>query len=109
MRLLKAQIIGFVKEKKTIVAIVVFALVLAFMMGFGYAALQVSLVALSVLGMVEAGIAVMLHKVELWIHIVMILAQIIAGVIAGRVAVTLLCVLVYIGATAALWVFDLDD
>ena len=103
------EVIGFVKEKRTLVAIAGFAIVVAAMMACGNYGLHVSLVALSVLVMLEALMAVMLHKVELWIHGVMVLAQIIAGVFTSRAAVSLLCVLVYAAAVAALWVFDWDS
>ena len=62
-----------------------------------------------VLVILEAGIAVMMHKAELWIHGVMVLVQIIVGIIAGRTVVIILCVLVYAAATAALWMSDIAD
>ena len=103
------EMIGFVKEKRTLVAIAGFAVVAAIRMVCGDIGLHVSLVALSALVMLEALMAVMLHKVELWIHGVMVIAQIIAGVFTSRAVVSLLCVLVYAAAVAALWVFDLDS
>ena len=103
------EVIGFVKEKRALVAIAGFAIVVAAMMACGNYGLHVSLVALSVLVMLEALMAVMLHKVELWIHGVMVLAQIIAGVLTSKAVVSLLCVLVYAAAVAALWVFDWDS
>jgi len=46
--------------------------------------------------------AVLLHKAELWKHAVLVIAQIITGVIIGRIPMTIVCVLMYLVAMFAL-------
>ena len=80
--------------------------------GFGIVALILILVAMftlnefvvpvCVLIILEAGMAAFLHKVELWKHGVMLVAQIVAGAIIGRVSLVILCVVAYVAATVAL-------
>lgn len=44
----------------------------------------------------EAGIAVCLHDVPIWLHGLVVLVQIIAGAICGKLVFMVLCALVYV-------------
>ncbi len=98
-----------IKENKVAVALAAFCVAALAIILIGIFAVKVPVVAMCVLVILEAGIAVMMHKAELWIHGVMVLVQIIVGIIAGRTVVIILCVLVYAAATAALWMSDIAD
>lgn len=82
------------------------------MLGFGILALALILIGVLGLGepvvpvcliiILEAGIAVMLHNAELWVHGVAVILQIAAGVCIQRVALMILCVVLYVLAIGAL-------
>ena len=98
-----------IKKNKTIVSIAIFVVVAAISIVVMTVVLKQPVVPVCVLVLIEAAIAVMLHNAELWIHGVLLLAEIIAGVALGRIVLVLLCILVYIAATFTLKLFDSDS
>lgn len=96
------------KGNKLLYVLISFVAVAAIVIVIGICALHVPVVPMCVLVMIEAGIAVMLHKAELWLHGVLVLAEIIVGVLAGKTVLILLCALVYAAATAVLQMLDRD-
>ena len=64
------------------------------------AAILVSILALKIpvvlIIVLEAGIAVCLHDVPIWLHGLVVLVQIIAGAICGKLVFMVLCALVYV-------------
>ena len=65
-------------------------------------ALNEFVVSVCALIILEAGMAAFLHKAELWKHGVMLVAQIVAAIIIGRVPLVIICVIAYVAATVAL-------
>ncbi len=51
---------------------------------------------------IDVCMAVLLHKSELWVHGILVVAQVVAGVIISRVPLMILCVIVYLAAMLAL-------
>lgn len=98
-----------IKKNKTIVSIAIFVVVAAISIVIMTVVLKQPVVPVCVLVLIEAAIAVMLHNAELWIHGVLLLAEIIAGVALGRIVLVLLCILVYIVATFTLKLFDSES
>lgn len=98
-----------IKKNKTIVSIAIFVVVAAISIVVMTVVLKQPVVPVCVLVLIEAAIAVMLHNAELWIHGVLLLAEIIAGVALGRIVLVLLCILVYIAATFTLKLFDSES
>ncbi len=98
-----------IKKNKTIVSIAIFVVVAAISIVIMTVVLKQPVVPVCVLVLIEAAIAVMLHNAELWIHGVLLLAEIIAGVALGRIVLVLLCILVYIAATFTLKLFDSES
>ena len=94
------------QEKKTLAALPLFAVVAAFVIVVGICVLKVPVVPLCVLVILEAGIAVMLHHAELWVHSILIVLELIAGVIWGKIVLTILCAVVYVAAIIVLMVLD---
>lgn len=78
---------------------VLVSLVLILIAIFGLNEYVVSVCGLIIL---ETGMAVCLHKAELWKHGLMLVAQIVAGIIIGRIALVIVCIIAYVAATAAL-------
>ena len=64
------------KENRMVLPIILFAVIALVMIVIGIAALKVSAVAMCVLIIIEAGIAVMFHHAELWLHGVLVLAEV---------------------------------
>ena len=63
------------KENRMVLPIILFAVIALVMIVIGIAALKVSAVAMCVLIIIEAGLAVMFHHAELWLHGVLVLAE----------------------------------
>ena len=98
-----------IKKNKTIVSIAIFVVVAAISIVVMTVVLKQPVVPVCVLVLIEAAIAVMLHNAELWIHGVLLLAEIIAGVALGRIVLVLLCIFAYVAATFTLKLFDSES
>lgn len=61
-----------------------------------------AVVPVCILFILEALMALLLHRAELWIHAVLLVAQVVMGIVIDRLPLDLLCVLVYLAATATL-------
>ena len=68
--------------------------------------LHVPVVAMCMLVILETVLAVFLHHAELWLHGVVILAEVIAGILCSKILLVVLCAVVYVAATACLQVSD---
>lgn len=77
--------------------VAVFALILVSML-----VLHEFVISVCVLIILEAMMAVLLHKAELWKHAVLVVAHIVAGVVINRLPIVIICVLAYIAAMIAL-------
>lgn len=90
------------KENRRLVTMIGFCVIALAMILIGILVLKENVVTVCALIIIEAAIAVMLHRAELWIHGGMILAEIIAGILTGNIGLIVLCVIVYIAATYTL-------
>ena len=75
------------------------ALVLILVATLGW---QEFVVPVCVLMIIEAAMAVLLHKTELWIHGILLAAHIVVGVVIDRLPMIILCVIAYVAATITL-------
>ncbi len=64
--------------------------------------LSMSPVPVCVIVLLEAGIVVCLHDVPIWLHGLVIIAQVVAGVLTGNVIFMLLCCVMYLVGILAL-------
>lgn len=94
------------KDSRMVLPIALFALITVVMIVIGVAGLKVPAVAMCLLIILEAGLAVMLHHAELWLHGVLVLAEVIAGILAGKTVVVVLCAVIYVAATVFLQMLD---
>ncbi len=88
------------------IAIVVFVVVVLAVVIGSIAGLRQPAVAVCVLVVIEALIAALLHRAELWIHGVLILAEIIVGILFNHIVLVILCLCVYVAATAVMMVLE---
>ena len=93
-------------DKKMVMTIAAFAVIVAAMVLIGVCVLHVPVVAMGMLVILETALAVFLHHAELWLHGVVILAEVIAGILCSKILLVVLCAVVYVAATACLQVSD---
>ena len=93
-------------DKKMVMTIAAFAVIVAAMVLIGVCVLHVPVVAMCMLVILETALAVFLHHAELWLHGVVILAEVIAGISCSKILLVVLCAVVYVAATACLQVSD---
>ena len=77
--------------------VAILALILGATLGSGEFVVQVC-----VLMIIEVAMAVLLHKSELWIHAILLVAQVVTAFVIDRVSLTILCVVAYIVTTITL-------
>ena len=93
-------------DKKMVMTIAAFAVIVAVMVLIGVCVLHVPVVAMCLLVILETALAVFLYHAELWLHGVVILAEVIAGILCSKILLVVLCAVVYVAATACLQVSD---
>ena len=93
-------------DKKMVMTIAAFAVIVAVMVLIGVYVLHVPVVAMCLLVILETALAVFLHHAELWLHGAVILAEVIAGILCSKILLVVLCAVVYVAATACLQVSD---
>ena len=96
------KVITYLKTNMKAVTAIAFAIVSLILILVAMFALNEFVVSVCVLIILEAGMAALLHKVELWKHGIMLAAQIVAGLIIGRLPLVIVCVIAYVTATIAL-------
>ncbi len=72
-------------DKKMVMTIAAFAVIVAAMVLIGVCVLHVPVVAMCMLVILETALAVFLHHAELWLHGVVILAEVIAGILCSKI------------------------
>lgn len=92
----------YFKTNMTVTAVLGYAVVSLILILVAIFALNEFVVSVCALIILEAGMAAFLHKAELWKHGVMLVAQIVAAIIIGRVPLVIICVIAYVAATVAL-------
>lgn len=96
------KIWGAMKAHSLVTAVVSFSVVSLILILVAMLALQEFVVSVCVLIIIEAAMAALLHKAEIWKHGILLVLQIIAGVIIGRIPLVIICVIAYVAATFAL-------
>lgn len=94
------------KDNKQLDIILVFGVCALILILVGTLALKQPVVPVCAAIIIEAGIAMMLHNVELWIHGIAVVLQIVAGVLIHRVGLMILCVILYVLAILALQMWN---
>ena len=99
---LAKKALEWVKANPVITAVVGFAVVSLILILIAMIALQEFVVSVCVLIIIEAAMAALLHQAEIWKHGILLALQVIAGIIIGRIALIVICVIAYVAATFAL-------
>ena len=96
------RFVDFIKANRMVSAIVAFCVVAVTMLVMAVFQLQEFVVSVCILIVIEAAMAALLHKVELWKHGVLLVAQIVVGVLVKNIPLVAICVVLYVAATATL-------
>lgn len=96
------KVIHFFKENIKLDIAILFGVCAMVLMLVGTLVMKEPVVPVCLVLILEALIAKLLHNVELWVHALAIVAQIIVGAFIHRIELMLLCVILYVLATAAL-------
>lgn len=65
----------------------------------GAGVLKAGIVAVCALVILQAAIAAFMHQAELWAHGLVVLVEFIAGILTSNIALTVMCIIVYVAAT----------
>lgn len=90
------------KKNKRELAIILFCIAALAVVLASVFWLRTPVVSACVLVILETALAATLHRMELWIHVALVIIELIAGTLFDRLALAALCVLVYIAATVTL-------
>ena len=95
----KAAILEDNKPNLIMFAVIVAALAVILISVLG---MQIPVVAVCVMVLIEAGMAVCLNNEPIWLHGVVILAEIIAGAICSKLLYMVLCAVIYLAGILVL-------
>ncbi len=90
------------KTNRLITSVVGFSVVSLILILIAMLGLKEFVVSVCILIIIEAGMAALLHQAEIWKHGILLGLQLVAGIIIGRVALVIICVIAYVAATFAL-------
>ena len=97
---------AFVKENRhqlTVFSIIVVALIVILL---GIMVWKLPVVPVCVVVLLEAGLAVCLQELPIWLHGAVLIAQIIAGLLLGNAIFVLACAVYYMVSVLFLSIFD---
>lgn len=96
------KVFKYFKNNMMATAVLGFSVVSLILILIAMLALKEFVVSVCVLIIIEAAMAALLHKAELWKHGILLVAQIVAAVIIKRIPLVILCIIAYVAATFAL-------
>lgn len=99
-----AKVFDILKKNKQMVTIIVFAVLALASILVGTLAMKAPAVVVCIAIVLEVAIAALMHNVEIWIHGVVLIIEIVTGILIGRIALMILCVVMYIITIVALQV-----
>lgn len=105
----QAKIQERTQRDNALIALLAFCIVAVSVIVVNVTMMNLSVVPVCLLMILEVGIAVLLHHAELWIHGVLLLAEVIAGIAMGKAVLVLLCAVIYIAATIALKYLNIGE
>lgn len=92
----KSKILEWIKTNKALDALILFAIFELAVILVGILAMKEPVVPVCLIVIGAAGIAALMHNVELWIHGVVVLVELISGILISRIPLMVLCIIVYI-------------
>ena len=100
----------FFAQNKRLLSLILFVVLAVVVNLISIFVLKISIVPVCSIIIIEAGLAVCMHRAELWVHFFLILAQLIAGILSHNTVLMIMCVLLYVVALLSLeFTFELGD
>ena len=99
---MKSNFMDKMKENKKIVTLIAFAVIVLAVILIATLALREFVVPVCIAIIIETAIANLLKKSELWLHGVVVIVQVVAGLLIRRFPFIILCAIIYVAATVAL-------
>lgn len=99
---LAKKVLEMMKTNRMMTAVVGFSVISLILILVAILALQEFVVSVCVLFIIEAAMAALLHRAEIWKHGILLGLQFLAGLIIARIPLVIICILVYVAATFAL-------
>lgn len=96
------KLVSLARRYRLILSLVFFCVIALALILVATLGWQEFVVPVCILMIIEAAMAVLLHKTELWIHGILLAAHIIVGVVIDRIPMIILCVIAYVAATITL-------
>ena len=95
--------------RKPAVVLGVFLVVALAMILISILALKLPVVGVCTIVILEAVLAVCLNKIPIWIHGLVVIAQIVAGILCSKIVLMVLMVVGYVAAVALLYLWSSKD
>lgn len=99
---LSKKALEWVKCNRLVTAVASYVIATLILILISVFALHEFVVSVCAIFIIEAVMAAILHKAEIWKHSVLIALQVLAGIIIGRILLIIICVISYVAATFAL-------
>ncbi|MCR4693952.1 MAG: hypothetical protein K5773_01340 [Pseudobutyrivibrio sp.] len=90
----------------TLCILVIYAIVAILV---SYLKLDVSIVPCCIMILLEVLLAVLLSRIPLWVHGLVFIAEIVAGIIASQIPFMVLMAFVYVGAITFLYIWERNE
>lgn len=97
-----AKILDSIKKNKQIVTLALYCAAVLAAILIGILGMGQPVVAVCIVLILEVAIATLMHNVEIWIHAVVLLIEILAGILIARVPLMIVCAAVYVVTILAL-------
>ena len=94
--------IAELKENSALIMLCVFVVLAVLEIVLGMLVWKIPVVSVCIVVLIEAGLAACLHNLPIWLHGIVAVAEIVVGVISGKVVFMLIGILCYAAALFAL-------
>lgn len=96
------KIFVYLKTNLLVTAILAYTLVAFILVLIATLALNEYIVSVCILFVIEAVMAALLHRAEIWKHGILVAAQVVAAVLIKRIPLIILCIIAYVAAILAM-------
>ena len=93
------------EEKMPLIALAVFLVIALVMILVSFFALSIPIVAVCTFVVLEALLCALLNNIPIWVHGIIVIAEVVAGVLFSKVVFMILMAVVYVAAVALLYVW----
>lgn len=96
----------FSKENLPLLSLIILGILAVAFIVVSHVVLDISIIVACVMVVLEAFLASCLNKIPLWVHGLVFIAQIVAGIIASQIPFMVMMDVIYVGAIAFLFIWE---